>query len=364
MNNKYITQILIFFALSFFVNCTSVGRKNLSAVDNPVLSQNTNVVQNFSGGRSSEKKKATTLKKPAEFDPVKPETVVLSNNDIKVILYAKRFAQGNAVYAEIEKQGGGSEPVNVKLSYKNTNVPVTKTSWGFRSLWGIDPEEKPGYVSVAISYRINEKDMNITSDILIKDVDYPVSKSMLNVGKFSDKDYTSDPKFKDLIAECSALRGKAFSSITEDSIQSSLSHPRDMHKITGDYWRKRVYLSYQKKKKKKVVKEGRKSFHRGLDLKGAVGEPVFAMADGIVVLSHTMFYEGNMVVVDHGNQVFSYYQHLSSRKVNDGDRVRAGDTVGEVGDTGMVTGPHLHVAFSIRGIHIDPLSILSLPVSR
>ena len=88
------------------------------------------------------------------------------------------------------------------------------------------------------------------------------------------------------------------------------------------------------------------------------------MADGIVVLSHTMFYEGNMVVVDHGNQVFSYYQHLESRKVKEGERVRAGDVIGGAGATGMVTGPHLHVAFSIRGVHVDPLSILSLPVSR
>lgn len=140
--------------------------------------------------------------------------------------------------------------------------------------------------------------------------------------------------------------------------------PRDMHKITGDYWRKRVYLSYQKKGKKKVKVEGRKRFHRGVDLKGAVGSPVFAMADGTVVLSHTMFYEGNMVIIDHGNQIFSYYQHLDSRKVKEGDRVAAGDIIGGVGATGMVTGPHLHVAFSIRGVHVDPLSILSLPVSR
>jgi len=88
------------------------------------------------------------------------------------------------------------------------------------------------------------------------------------------------------------------------------------------------------------------------------------MADGLVVLSHKMFYEGNMVVIDHGNRVFSYYQHMDSRKVKEGDRVAAGDFIGTVGITGIVTGPHLHVALSIRDVHVNPLSILSLPVSR
>ena len=363
MGRKYISQFLILSVLSFFINCTTAGKKNLTVIDNQNPSQNIDVVQNFSAGKDL-KKKISTLKKPSDFKPAKPETIVFSNNDIRVVLYSKQFAQGNGVYAEIEKQETGSEPVNLNLSYKNVKVPVTKTSWGFRGLWGIDPEEKPGYGSVLINYSINGKDMTLASDIMIKDVEYPVSKSMLNVGKFSDKDYTSDVRFKDLIAECSALRKKAFSSVTEDSIQSSLSYPRDMHKITGDYWRKRIYLSYQKKGKKKVVKEGSKSFHRGLDLKGAVGAPVFAMADGIVVLSHKMFYEGDMVVIDHGNQVFSYYQHMNALKVKYGEIVRAGEIIGEVGETGMVTGPHLHVAFSIRGVHVDPLSILSLPVSR
>jgi murein DD-endopeptidase MepM/ murein hydrolase activator NlpD len=84
----------------------------------------------------------------------------------------------------------------------------------------------------------------------------------------------------------------------------------------------------------------------------------------VVVLSYSMFFEGKMVVIDHGDQVFSYYQHLDSMTVEPGDRVRAGDIIGGVGDTGMVTGPHLHLAFSIRGVHVDPLSILSLPMSR
>ncbi len=92
--------------------------------------------------------------------------------------------------------------------------------------------------------------------------------------------------------------------------------------------------------------------------------PVFSMADGKIVLAMKMFYEGNLVAVDHGNKVFTYYMHMDSMAVKEGDIVKAGDLVGRVGSTGTSTGPHLHVALSIRGVHVHPLSLLSLPVSR
>ncbi len=364
MNSKFSAVLYIFFATLLLLDCSSAEKKS-PAVDAVIISGNIVSVENFSSGINADRKKQTVLKKPADYKTVKPEIVSFMNSDIKVTLYAKKFAQGNGVYAEIENQGGGTGPAGLTVAYRTIKVPVTGTSWGFRSLWGIDPEEKPGSAPVVINYIVNGKEMTLMSEIMIRDVDYPVSKSMLNVGKFSDKDYTSDPKFKDLITECSALRSKAFSSVTEDSIDSILSHPRDIHKITGDFWRKRIYLAYKKNKKNnKLIKEGKTRFHRGLDLNGVIGSPVFAMADGLVVLSHKMFFEGNMVVIDHGNQVFSYYQHMDSLKVREGEKVNAGDFLGGVGATGMVTGPHLHVAFSIRGVHVDPLSILSLPVSR
>ncbi len=99
-------------------------------------------------------------------------------------------------------------------------------------------------------------------------------------------------------------------------------------------------------------------------MRGKSGEPVFAITDGLVVLSHDMFYEGKMVLIDHGNKIFSYYMHLSEREVQTGDRVKSGDIIGAVGSTGMSTAPHLHVSFLIRGVQVDPLSLFSLPVCR
>ena len=312
---------------------------------------------------SSEKKQTTIFKKPPEFQPEKPEKITFNNTDIKVTMYSKRFAQGDAIYIEIEKQENGFIPESLSFLYKGGKVPVTKTTWGFKSLWGIHPDQKTGKIPVTVSYKKDDQNITLSSNILVKKGNFLVSESKLDLGDFSNKDYTGDPKFKETIAECSELRKKAFGSVSENKIQNTISHPRDMHKVTSEFWKKRVYLTYQTKNKKKVT-GSRTSIHRGVDLKGDVGAPVYAMADGEVVLAHSMFYEGNMVIVDHGNQIFSYYQHLDSINVKTGDTVKAGDTVGGAGTTGMVTGPHLHVSLVIQGVHIDPLSLLVLPVSK
>ena len=343
MNHKF---IIPFFILLFLTECSSAEITD-SSVD---LNE-------------SAKKQVTIQKKPAEFQPEKPEQITFGNSDIKVTIYSKRFAQGDAIYTEVEKQEAGFIPESLSFLYKGIKVPVTKTVWGFKSLWGISPEQKPGKVPVAVSYKKDKDTITLSYDITVKNGNFLVSKTKLDLGNFSNKSYTGDSKFKETIAECAELRKKAFSSVSENKIQNTISHPRDMHKITSEYWKKRVYLTYQTKGKKKVT-GGRSSIHRGLDLKGDVGAPVYAMADGVVVLAHTMFYEGNMVIIDHGNQIFTYYQHLDSISVKTGDTVKAGDTVGGVGATGMVTGPHLHVALVIQGVHLDPLSLLSLPISK
>jgi murein DD-endopeptidase MepM/ murein hydrolase activator NlpD len=112
---------------------------------------------------------------------------------------------------------------------------------------------------------------------------------------------------------------------------------------------------------KKVRGKNRIRVHRGLDLRGVKGTPVYALADGEVVLAEELFYEGNFVLVDHGNRIFSYYMHLDSLDVKKGDRVKAGQLLARVGSTGVSTASHLHVSFIIRGIQVDPLSILPLP---
>ncbi|MCL1889580.1 MAG: M23 family metallopeptidase [Desulfovibrionaceae bacterium] len=92
-----------------------------------------------------------------------------------------------------------------------------------------------------------------------------------------------------------------------------------------------------------------RSRHLGVDFRGAEGSEARAVSFGKVALTASHYYSGNTVVLDHGLGVYSVYMHLSSIKVKPGQIARPGQTVGLVGSTGRVTGPHLHLSLVILG---------------
>jgi murein DD-endopeptidase MepM/ murein hydrolase activator NlpD len=96
-------------------------------------------------------------------------------------------------------------------------------------------------------------------------------------------------------------------------------------------------------------------FHAGLDLGGASGTPIYAPAAGRVVLAEKLVVRGNAVVIDHGLGVFTGYWHQSQSIVQVGQTVQRGDIIGYVGDTGLVSGPHLHWEMRVGGIAVDPM---------
>jgi murein DD-endopeptidase MepM/ murein hydrolase activator NlpD len=103
--------------------------------------------------------------------------------------------------------------------------------------------------------------------------------------------------------------------------------------------------------------------HLGEDFRVPSGTPVHAMNDGTVLLARPLYFEGNFVVLDHGQGFLTLYLHLSEFKVKEGERVKRGQVVGLSGGTGRATGPHLHVAVRWQGMYLDParLTQLSLP---
>jgi murein DD-endopeptidase MepM/ murein hydrolase activator NlpD len=94
--------------------------------------------------------------------------------------------------------------------------------------------------------------------------------------------------------------------------------------------------------------------HSGMDIAAAVGTPVRAPLAGTVIDIGDYFFNGNTVFVDHGRGMISMYCHLSAIDVTPGQRVAAGTTLGKVGMTGRVTGPHLHWALSLNRAWVDP----------
>lgn len=100
--------------------------------------------------------------------------------------------------------------------------------------------------------------------------------------------------------------------------------------------------------------------HFGLDYRVHTGTPVAAMNDGTVLLARFLYFEGNCVVIDHGQGLLSLYFHLSEIKVKEGDPVKRGEIIGLSGGTGRATGPHLHVAIRWQGTYLDPARLLQM----
>jgi murein DD-endopeptidase MepM/ murein hydrolase activator NlpD len=112
--------------------------------------------------------------------------------------------------------------------------------------------------------------------------------------------------------------------------------------------------------KRSILNGQPRSPHSGTDFQGATGTPVQAPNAGRIVLAANLYFSGNVVIVDHGQGLYSYFAHLSRLGVAEGDEVETGDLLGQVGATGRVTGPHLHWTVRVNGARVDALSLLSV----
>lgn len=103
---------------------------------------------------------------------------------------------------------------------------------------------------------------------------------------------------------------------------------------------------------------GRSALHTGLDFPADTGTPIYAAAGGVVVVQEFHHAYGNMVEIDHGNQLITRYAHASAVHVKVGDVVKRGQRVADVGSTGRSTGPHLHFEVWVSGVPQDPRRFL------
>lgn len=94
--------------------------------------------------------------------------------------------------------------------------------------------------------------------------------------------------------------------------------------------------------------------HGGIDLAAPLGTPVFAANTGRVVFADLIALTGNTVCIDHGLGLKSWYYHMDTLSVEEGQMVQRGEPIGTVGSTGFSTGPHLHFAVSVWNIYVDP----------
>ncbi|HMM02897.1 MAG: M23 family metallopeptidase [Dysgonomonas sp.] len=108
---------------------------------------------------------------------------------------------------------------------------------------------------------------------------------------------------------------------------------------------------------------GTARFHAGMDFASNIGTPVYVTGDGVVTLADWKQGYGKCIIVDHGYGYETLYAHLNDYKVRYGQKVTRGEQIGEVGNTGKSTGPHLHYEVHVRGVPDNPAKYYFMDLS-
>ncbi|MFC1234549.1 peptidoglycan DD-metalloendopeptidase family protein [Vibrio sp. F74] len=167
-----------------------------------------------------------------------------------------------------------------------------------------------------------------------------------------------------IIAAIFSNQGETFKAILDDNTGNYYDeNGRAMKKafLRSPIDFRRVTSNFNPRRRHPVT--GKVVAHRGTDYSAPVGTPIWAAGDGVVEKSGYNQYNGNYVFIRHSNTYITKYLHMTRRYVKTGQRVKQGQSVGTLGSTGRVTGPHLHYEFLVNGVHKNPRTV-KLPQSK
>ncbi|MCS6963476.1 LysM peptidoglycan-binding domain-containing M23 family metallopeptidase [Thermoflexus sp.] len=239
-----------------------------------------------------------------------------------------------------------SQPATLQATFLDVTYPLAPTAEGGEGLIAVPAMQAPGVYSLTIIAR--DLDGRTVS------VNLPVRVIAGSYGRESlrlppDRRNLLDPKLireerEKVLAVCTPFE-------PERRWSGPFRYPVENPQVTSAFGTRRSYNGGPYS-----------SYHEGLDLRGTPGTPVYAPADGIVVLAESLTVRGNAVILRHGWGVCSGYWHLSAVAVQPGQSVRKGDLLGYVGNTGLSTGAHLHWEIRVRGIPVDPRQWVESPL--
>jgi murein DD-endopeptidase MepM/ murein hydrolase activator NlpD len=219
--------------------------------------------------------------------------------------------------------------------------PKSKAWFG---LGGVSLETQPGVYTLQLTgTTATGKEISFQKQIAVRRAVYP-SIAVTVAKKFTE------PNTKQVqeIDQGKTIKQEAFSKVTAERQWAGDFRAPVEARISDVFGTQRKFNG-------KVL-----SSHQGLDFAVPTGTPISALNAGTVILARALYFEGNCVVLDHGQGLLTLYLHLSEFKVTEGDQVERGQLLGLSGGTGRATGPHLHVAVRWQGVYLDPAVLLKL----
>ncbi|HZQ22785.1 MAG TPA: M23 family metallopeptidase [Terriglobales bacterium] len=242
-------------------------------------------------------------------------------------------------FRKMQSLGGVWDGHDVAFSHDSEN-----NSW--YALAGVSLKTHPGSYPLVLSGKTpGGASVSLSRNILVTRARYR-TVSLQVPTKFIEPDAAQ----LQLIEKADELKKKAFLQTSSEQAWSTRFQPPVKAAVSDNFGTERTFNG-------KV-----QSIHQGLDYRVPEGTAVRAVNDGTVILAQPLYYEGNCVVIDHGQRLLSIYMHLSQISVAEGSHVLRGQSVGLSGATGRATGAHLHVAVRWQGIYLDPGILFSLPL--
>jgi murein DD-endopeptidase MepM/ murein hydrolase activator NlpD len=209
---------------------------------------------------------------------------------------------------------------------------------------GVSLATKPGTYTLHVEGKgAGEKEAAMSYSVTVAAAHYPSSTLKVASG------FVEPPKETlARIEEDQATKKKVFATTMPETRWSGSFQPPAEAEVSGVFGSARVFNGMKK------------SQHTGLDFRVTTGTPISATNSGMVILARPLYFEGNCVIIDHGQGLLTLYLHLSEFKVKEGDAVEKGQILGLSGGTGRATAPHLHFAVRWRGEYLDPKTLLEL----